>query len=263
MAAPSAATSIHSGQATLAGQPQSRGHDRRAGEPIHRGRSPLVADPLVKVWTRATISPGARDAQRLDGRSRAWLDALHSPGLRREEAIGRLHALLVREARFDVGRRTASLTHPSGAELDDLAVQAADDAVVAILAKLDQFRGDSLFTTWARRFVEREAAAKVRRRVGHGRELPTDEGFERARLWPVDGESPYERAVARESARTLARLIADVLTARQRQVLVALAVEGVPTKDLATRLDTTTGALYKTLHDARRKLRANLVDVSA
>ena len=126
--------------------------------------------------------------------------------------------------------------------------------MVAILAKLDQFRGDSLFTTWARRFVEREAAAKIRRRVPHARELPRDEGFEHARLWPVNDESPHERAVARESARTLARLIADVLTARQRQVLVALTIEDMPTRDLAQRLNTTTGALYKTLHDARRKL---------
>ena len=66
------------------------------------------------------------------------------------------------------------LTHPSGRDLDDLAVQAADDAVVAILAKLDRFRGDSLFTTWARRFAQREAPAKVRRRLGRGRDLPME-----------------------------------------------------------------------------------------
>jgi RNA polymerase sigma-70 factor (ECF subfamily) len=76
----------------------------------------------------------------------------------------------------------------------------------------------------------------------------------------VHGESPHERAVARETARTLALLIADVLTPRQREVLIALAIDGVPTKDLARRLDTTPGALYKTLHDARRKHRANLVE---
>jgi RNA polymerase sigma-70 factor (ECF subfamily) len=143
-------------------------------------------------------------------------------------------------------------------DLDDLAVQAADDAVVAILAKLDQFRGDSLFTTWARRFVQREAPAKIRRRLGRARELPSDQGFEHARMWPLDGESPHDLTVAKESARTMARLIAEELTARQREVLIALAIDGVPTEDLARRLDTTTGALYKTLHDARRKLRANL-----
>lgn len=260
MAAPSASVSIHPDPATFAGQPQSVGHNRLAGKPIRRGGSPLAADALVEVRTDATINRAAIDARRLDGTSRAWLDALDSHSLNRDEAIGRLHRLLLREARFDVGRRTASLAHPSGTDLDDLAVQAADDAVVAILAKLDQFRGDSLFTTWARHFVRREVPAKIRRRRGHARELPTDEVFDHAQMWAVAGESPHERAVARETARTLALLIADVLTPRQREVLIALAIDGVPTKDLARRLDTTPGALYKTLHDARRKLRANLVE---
>jgi RNA polymerase sigma-70 factor, ECF subfamily len=260
MAAPSASPSIDSGPPTRAGRRHSLGHDRLAADPIRRRGSPTAADAVVEARTDATIGRPAIDARRLDERSRAWIDALHARSPRREEAIKRLHALLLREARFEVGRRTASLSHPSGTDLDDLAMQAANDAVVAILAKLDQFRGDSLFTTWARRFVQREAPAKIRRRLGRARELPSEEGFEHARLWPVDGESPHERSVAKESAQTLARLIADELTARQREVLIALAIDGVPTEDLARRLDTTTGALYKTLHDARRKLKANLAE---
>jgi RNA polymerase sigma-70 factor, ECF subfamily len=198
--------------------------------------------------------------RRFDGRSRAWLDALHSGDSRREEAIGRLHALLLREARFEVGRRTASLSHPSGRDLDDLAAHAANDSVVAILAKLDQFRGDSLFTTWARRFVQREAPAKLRRRLGRAREVPSDSGFEHTPMWAVDTESPHERTVANESARTLVRVIAEGLTVRQREVLIALTINGEPTGDVARRLGTTTGALYKTLHDARRKLKASLAE---
>lgn len=200
---------------------------------------------------------------RLDGGSRAWLDDLRSRATRRDEAIARLHALLVREARFEVGRRTASLVHPSGVDLDDLAVQAADDAVVSILAKLDQFRGESLFTTWARRFVQREAPAKIRRRRGATRELPSELQFECRRLWPVDDGSPLERTVAKESVRTLARLIAEELTPRQREVLIGLAIEGVPPGDLARRLGTSTGAVYKTLHQARRKLRARLAEAES
>jgi RNA polymerase sigma-70 factor (ECF subfamily) len=196
--------------------------------------------------------------RRLDLKSRAWLDALDSGDARRDEAIARLYALLLREARFEVGRRTASLTHPSGRDLDDLAAQAANDAVVAILAKLDQFRGDSLFTTWARRFVQREAPAKLRRRLGRARDIPSEDGFEHGPMWAVETETPYERSAANESARTLARLIAEDLTALQREVLVAVTIDGEPTADLARRLDTTPGALYKTLHDARRKLKTGL-----
>jgi RNA polymerase sigma-70 factor (ECF subfamily) len=231
----------------------------------HRRRMRGVKPKLTLVHEgearhSAPCAVAAIDARRLDRKSRAWLDALRSDDPRREEAIGRLHALLVREARFEVGRRTASLTHPSGRDLDDLAVQAANDAVVSILTKLDQFRGESLFTTWARRFVQREAPAKIRRRLGRARELPNEDAFEHARMWAVNAESPYERSVAKESFQTLARVIVEDLTARQREVLVALAIDGVPTEALARRLNTTTGALHKTLHDARRKLKANLAE---
>jgi RNA polymerase sigma-70 factor, ECF subfamily len=199
-------------------------------------------------------------AIRFDPDSRAWLEALGSEGLRRDEAIGRLYLLMLREARFEVRRRAAFLAHPSGGDLDDLAVQAADDAVVAILAKLSQFRGDSLFTTWARRFAQREAPAKIRRRLGRNRDLPMDLDFERSRMWHAPGESAHDQTVAKQTARMLAHLIANELTARQREVLIALVIDGVATDELANRLDTTTGAIYKTLHDARRKLKANLAE---
>jgi RNA polymerase sigma-70 factor, ECF subfamily len=196
----------------------------------------------------------------LDAESREWLDALDSEGLRREEAIVRLYALLLRAARFEIRRRTMFVAHPSGADLDDLAVQTADDAVVAILAKLGQFRGESRFTTWARRFVENEAPAKLRRRRGRNADLPIESDFERSQLWQSASRSPYDRAVGKEASRTLAHLIAKDLTARQREVLIATVIDGVATEDLATRLETTPGALYKALHDARSKLRANMSD---
>jgi RNA polymerase sigma-70 factor (ECF subfamily) len=218
--------------------------------------SPQVAD--VIVLRRSQAQRGRRG--HLAPESQAWVEALHSNGLRRDEAIRRLYALLYREARFEVRRRTAPLTHPSGGDLDDLAVQAADDAVVAILAKLHHFRGDSLFTTWARRFAQHEAPAKIRRRLGRGRELPMEFESEQARMWSAQAESPHERCVARDAARTLIHLIAEELTGHQREVLIAVAIHGVATEDLAGRLDTTPGAIYKTLHDARRKLKAGLLD---
>lgn len=225
---------------------------------VDRARPKLTAAPDRQARAPVPHAVAGGNAHRLDETSRAWLDALRSDGRRRDEAIRSLHALLVRQARFEVGRRTASLSHPSGGDLDDLAVQAADDAVVSILAKLDQFRGESLFTTWARRFVEREAPDKIRRRLGRARELPSADGFEHARMWAADAESPHERYAANELARTLARAIADDLTPRQREVLTALTVDGVPTERLARRLNTTTGSLHKTLHVARRKLEACL-----
>jgi RNA polymerase sigma-70 factor, ECF subfamily len=218
--------------------------------------SPPALDSVLGRRTRAQRSR----ALGLDRESRAWIEALDSDGARRDEAIRHLHALLFREARFEVRRRTAALRHPSGRDVDDLAVQAADDSIVAILAKLDDFRGDSLFTTWARCFAQREAPAKLRRRLGRASERPMKFEPDRTPMWPTQGDSPHERCVANEIARTLARLIACELTEHQRDVLVAVTIHDVATDDLARRLDTTPGALYKTLHDARRKLKAKLAD---
>src|SRR3954447_8999290 len=103
--------------------------------------------------------------------SDAWLSALRSEGHRREEAIRRLHELLLRAARFELGRRRAALSFVRGEELDDLATQAADDALMAVLSKLDQFRGASRFTTWAYKFALLEAGVRLRRRAWQGREV--------------------------------------------------------------------------------------------
>ncbi|MGH2886547.1 MAG: sigma-70 family RNA polymerase sigma factor [Solirubrobacteraceae bacterium] len=192
----------------------------------------------------------------LDPASRAWLAQLHTEGPVREAAIDRLHALLLREARHEVRRRTAGLAHPSGRDLDDLAIQAADDALVVILRKLDQFRGDALFSTWARRFAALEVPGEIRRRLGHTREAPTD-GDE----WPPEQaayEDPEQRIEASELTRAVGYLITHELTAHQREVLLALTIDEVGAKDLATRLHSTPGAVYKTLHDARRKLKHKL-----
>jgi RNA polymerase sigma-70 factor, ECF subfamily len=231
---------------------------RLAAFPSGQSRRAPASDGMAVTSRSAGRSPVAIRARHLDPESRAWLEALDSEGPRRDEAIERLYALLLRETRFEVRRRTAFMAHPSGGDLDDLAVQAAGDAVVAILAKLGQFRGDSLFTTWARRFAQREAPAKIRRRLGRNRDLPMNLEFERSLIWHHAGESPHERTAARQTTRMLAHLIANELTARQREVLIALVFDGVATEELATRLETTTGAIYKTLHDARRKLKANL-----
>ena len=111
----------------------------------------------------------------LDADSRAWLAALTADGTRRDAAVARLHALLLRAARFEVARRRPSLPHLRGDALDDLALEAADDALVSVLARLGDFRGASRFTTWAYKFALLEAAVKLRRRSWQRREVPLEE----------------------------------------------------------------------------------------
>jgi RNA polymerase sigma-70 factor, ECF subfamily len=192
----------------------------------------------------------------LDPESRNWLHSLRGDGRVREEAVARLHALLLRAARFEAGRRRASLPDLDGGDLDDIALQSANDALVAVLAKLDQFRGQSRFTTWAYKFALLETAVKLRRRPWRGREVP----FEPER-WPEPtsaGLGPEARAEQSELLAAVRRAIDTALTPRQREVLVAVTLNDVPIDVLAERLGTTRGALYKTIHDARRKLRQAL-----
>lgn len=189
--------------------------------------------------------------------SEQWLEALRAHGARRDRAIADLHALLLRSARFEVGRRRAALIHLHGEELDDVATQAAADALVAVLAKLDHYRGASRFTTWAYKFALLEAGVRLRRRAWQGREVVLE-----PEAWPAFADARASAQDVLEQGELLAALktaIREGLTSHQRDVFVALALNQVPIDVLAQRLNTTRGALYKTLHDARRKLRQELI----
>jgi RNA polymerase sigma-70 factor, ECF subfamily len=188
--------------------------------------------------------------------SQGWIERLQANGAERDAALVELHALLLRAARFEVNRRRASSPHLRGNDYDDLAQQSADDALVAILRKLGDFRGDSRFTTWAYKFALYEAAANVRKRAWQGREIPL-----KAETWPLivdDQRSAQQSVETTEVLAVLGEAIEGELSPHQREVLVAITLNGVPIDVLAERLSTTRGALYKTLHDARQKLRAAL-----
>jgi RNA polymerase sigma-70 factor, ECF subfamily len=188
--------------------------------------------------------------------SQWWLTTLRAEGPEREHAVARLHELMLRAARFELGRRRAALSHVRGEELDDIAMQAANDALMAVLSKLDDFRGASHFTTWAYKFALLEAGVKLRRRAWQEREVVLEpEGWN---AFEDRGSSLHEELERGELLHELKSAIDSSLTPHQRQVFVALALNEVPIDVLAERLDTTRGALYKTLHDARKKLRKEL-----
>lgn len=202
--------------------------------------------------TETRSQPGAPG----DDASRLWLQRLLATGAERDAAVAELHDLLVRAARFEIGRRAPSLPHLRGDDHEDLAQQSADDAMVALLAKLDDFRGESRFTTWAYKFALLEAGVKLRRRAWQGREIPLEE-----QGWEVlaDSAAPAERrAEDHELFEAIREEVEGCLSPHQRRVLVAVALNQVPIDVLAERLESNRGALYKTLHDARRKLRAAL-----
>ena len=213
---------------------------------------------VVDARTVGVVEPAVELAGTnvLDAQSREWLRSLRASGPERDDAVARLHALLLRATRFEVARRRSTLPDLRGGDFDDIAMQAADDALMAVLRRLDDFRGASRFTTWAYKFGLYEAAVKLRKRAWQGREVPLEP--ESWSFFSTAGLEPDAEAEQSELLETVRTAIEDVLTPHQRRVLVALALNGVPIDVLAERLSTNRNALYKTLHDARRKLRNHL-----
>jgi RNA polymerase sigma-70 factor, ECF subfamily len=237
-----------------------RAHPRAAGGPsptVMRSAVSLAA-PSVAEGSAMQEASSSVDARAPDAESVAWIEALTGPGPQRDDAIERLHALLVRACRFEVGRRWRASCDQHSGDHDDLAMQAADDALVAILRKLDTYRGESRFTTWAYKFALLEAGVKARKRSWQGREVPLEqEGW--AQL-PDRHALPDADTQMSELVDAIRDAIAESLTPHQRSVLIAITLNDVPIDVLADRLSTTRGALYKTLHDARKKLRARLAE---
>lgn len=189
----------------------------------------------------------------LDEVSAQWLADLHARG---ETGRRRLHELLLRAARSEVHRRSAQL-RVTGPELDDLAHQAAADAMLTILGKLDGFRGESRFTTWAYKFVMFEVSTKIGRHFWQ-RPSVSMAADEWERLPAAFGFDPAAQSDSRELLEALRHAVEHELTEHQRRVFVALVLNGVPLDALAIELNSNRNAIYKTMFDARGKLRAVL-----
>jgi RNA polymerase sigma-70 factor (ECF subfamily) len=182
-----------------------------------------------------------------------WLGALHGPG--RDEALADLRAVLVRGLTYGL----AGWSGVDEATVDDL----VQDALLRILDRLDSFRGESQFTTWARKIAINGAITELRHR--HWRDLSLDEMIELAethfipkRLADPAAETE-KQAAQRRLLRILHQIIAEELTDKQHQALVGAYIHGVPLEELARRMGTSRNALYKLLHDARQRLKKRIM----
>jgi RNA polymerase sigma-70 factor (ECF subfamily) len=196
-----------------------------------------------------------------------WLTALQTTGPEQTQALEELRDYLLRAVYVYLSRHRSDLSHFDRDEIQQLAEDWAQEALLTILAKLDTFRGDSRFTTWAYRVVINLAASELRRRRWANLSLEgltesEDEedgmGFEFAQ---EDGSVNPEAALQqRHIWDTLRHIIEQDLTERQRSVLVGSLVEGKPVEALAEQLGTNPNNIYKIMHDARKKLKQRLSD---
>ncbi|HTU31673.1 MAG TPA: sigma-70 family RNA polymerase sigma factor [Solirubrobacteraceae bacterium] len=221
------------------------------------GNSPvqvLQREPITA--SRQVCADTAHARGIADPVSRQWVDRLRRGHPRHDQAVARLHEVLLGVAFFELSWRRGQLGPVSGPEFEDLAHQAADDALVNVLAKLSEFRGLSRFTTWAYKFVVREVSAKVARHAWR-RQAPAIDEIVFERLPDAPARRPSERLEQQERLAALAAAIGE-LTDRQREVFVAVALNEVPIDVLVLRLSSNRNAIYKNLFDARRRLRASL-----
>jgi RNA polymerase sigma-70 factor, ECF subfamily len=194
----------------------------------------------------------------LDAESASWLCRLTSAiPAERLAAERELHSRLLRIALAEV-RRRSSRTPVTGPELDDVAHQAAGDAMLAMLGKLAEFRGESRFTTWAYKFVILEVSSKLGRHYWRNPPVELD-AAQWERLPDRLGLDPHQHAEAACILAEVRHVIESELTAHQRRIFTAIVVDGIPLNALADKLNLQRNAIYKVIFDTRRKIRRALV----
>jgi RNA polymerase sigma-70 factor (ECF subfamily) len=184
-----------------------------------------------------------------------WVEALSVPGPRQDRAMSSLHQLMLRACRHQVRRMRSTLAGVGSERLEEIANQAADEAMMSVLAKLPTFEGRSRFTTWAYKFAILQSATEVRRYAWQNREVELKDTTQ----VPERGPSPASQAEGADLASAVRRAIDEALTPHQRRITIALLIDDVPIDVLAERLGSNRNALYKTVHDARSRLRAYLI----
>lgn len=223
------------------------------------GAGPEGRDPECPPAAPESLFPrrglSASCVPALGAEDRHWVDGLTDGGADHERTCRDLHAILVRAAKYEVAQR-GTAHHVGGADLDDIACQAASDALLRIIRKAREFRGDSRFTTWATRFVGFEVRAKLRQHLSRHRTVGLapehDEQLVEANA------DPSAHAEAQELAEAIRGVVNDRFSARQRTVFLALQLCDVTPADLGRQLGLNTNAIYQIGFRARHCLRGNL-----
>jgi RNA polymerase sigma-70 factor (ECF subfamily) len=188
-----------------------------------------------------------------------WVAPLRTPGPVGDAAARRLRDLLLRAARYQA-TQMAETQRLDAIQLDEIVEASADQATASVLGRLSEFTGRSKFTTWVYKFGILATAVAVRRAAWDHHELEVDQLGESDTHAPAQAQAQAETVESSEFSREVADAVERSLTPHQRRVALALIVRRVPIDVLADRLATDRNALYKTLHDARRQVRADLMD---
>ena len=193
-----------------------------------------------------------------------WLHDLSASGLTQEAAITDLRDHLLRAAMYFFSRNRDDLVGLSRDEILQRAEDCAQDALIAVMNHLPDFRGDSQFTTWAYKFAINTALVAARRE--RWKEVSLDDlsqvGESTYLDWALRDQSatsaPDRTAMQNEVRELIREVIEHKLTENQRQVLILMVFQNVPLDEVARYMGSNRNAIYKMLHDARRKLKSSL-----
>lgn len=192
-----------------------------------------------------------------------WLTDLAEGAAQQANALNDLRARIQRSIYYYLSQERSDLRDLAPVEIEQMAEDMAQDATLRVLANLHHFRGESQFTTWANRIATRVAISELRR--ARYKDFSLDSMTSEGELFPAEAslisEAPPSPERAAERADTLSHVLTSLsstLTDRQYKALEAVALRGVPMDVVAEQLGTNRNALYKLLHDARRKLKTAL-----
>lgn len=184
-----------------------------------------------------------------------WLSDLR--GENQDLAIEDLRRVLTRGLIYALSSRISTDLE---AQVDDF----VQDAILRILDKMDTFRGESHFTTWAQKVAVRVAFTEMRRQrwkdISLEDLLPEDSGDFTPLVLSDPSPDPEKLASQSQLLEMIDKMMSEALTDRQRTALLAVVQGGMPLEEVARRMDTNRNALYKLLHDARKQMRARMLE---
>jgi len=196
-----------------------------------------------------------------DRTNEEWIADLKADGDQKEAALADLRAAIATGLPYAL----SNYLTPDNPQFESLAEEVTQDTLLRVLDHLDSFEGRSRFTTWVQKIAVRIALTELRRRRWRDFSLDSlveenEEGVSFPSLMIDPAPNPDALTQQSDMLQRIGRLINEELTDKQRQALVATAIEGVPLEEVARRMDMKRNALYKLLHDARLRLKKRLAN---
>ena len=207
------------------------------------------------------MTPGYNSTTMIDRTNEEWIADLKSEGDQKEAALADLRAVIASGLPYALSKYLS----PDNPQFQSLAEEVTQDTLLRVLDHLDTFEGRSRFTTWVHKIAVRIALTELRRRRWRDFSLDSlieenEEGVSFPSLMIDPSPNPDTLTQQNDMMMRVGRLINEELTEKQRQAMVATAIEGVPLEEVARRMDMNRNALYKLLHDARLRLKKRLAN---